>query len=74
MTRPSALQSGFSAITTASNRATLQKRRGRSFILHPPLRLLLGSDAYQAAEKHTMQISAADKEWKDLSISIDRSL
>jgi NAD(P)-dependent dehydrogenase (short-subunit alcohol dehydrogenase family) len=24
----------------------------------PPLRLLLGSDAYQAAEKHTMQISA----------------
>src|ERR1700719_175153 len=26
----------------------------------PPLRLLLGSDAYNAAEKHTMQILAAD--------------
>ena len=39
----------------------------------PPLRLLLGSDAYNAAEKHTMQILTADKEWKDLSISTDRS-
>jgi NAD(P)-dependent dehydrogenase (short-subunit alcohol dehydrogenase family) len=38
----------------------------------PPLRLLLGSDAYNAAEKHTMQISAADREWKDLSLSTDR--
>jgi NAD(P)-dependent dehydrogenase (short-subunit alcohol dehydrogenase family) len=39
----------------------------------PPLRLLLGSDAYSAAEKHTMQVLAADREWKDLSISTDRS-
>jgi NAD(P)-dependent dehydrogenase (short-subunit alcohol dehydrogenase family) len=37
----------------------------------PPLRLLLGSDAYNAAEKHTTQLSAADREWKDLSISTD---
>ena len=37
----------------------------------PPLRLLLGSDAYNAAEKNTMQIQAADREWKDLSISTD---
>ncbi len=40
----------------------------------PPLRLLLGSDAYNAAEKHALQILASDKEWKDLSISTDYSL
>jgi NAD(P)-dependent dehydrogenase (short-subunit alcohol dehydrogenase family) len=39
----------------------------------PPLRLLLGSDAYNAAEKGTMQTVAADREWKDLSITTDRS-
>jgi NAD(P)-dependent dehydrogenase (short-subunit alcohol dehydrogenase family) len=38
---------------------------------NPPLRLLLGSDAYNAAEKHALQILASDKEWKDLSISTD---
>src|ERR1700682_284734 len=37
----------------------------------PPLRLLLGSDAYNAAEKHTMQMFASDRERKDLSISTD---
>ena len=37
----------------------------------PPLRLLLGSDAYNAAQKHTTQLSAADREWKDFSISTD---
>jgi NAD(P)-dependent dehydrogenase (short-subunit alcohol dehydrogenase family) len=37
----------------------------------PPLRLLLGTDAYNAAEKHTMEILAADRGWKDLSISTD---
>ena len=37
----------------------------------PPLRLLLGSDAYNAAEKHTMQMLASDRDWKDLSISTD---
>jgi NAD(P)-dependent dehydrogenase (short-subunit alcohol dehydrogenase family) len=37
----------------------------------PPLRLLLGSDAYNAAEKHTMQMLASDRERKDLSISTD---
>jgi NAD(P)-dependent dehydrogenase (short-subunit alcohol dehydrogenase family) len=37
----------------------------------PPLRLLLGSDAYNAAEKHALQILASDREWKDLSISTD---
>jgi NAD(P)-dependent dehydrogenase (short-subunit alcohol dehydrogenase family) len=39
----------------------------------PPLRLLLGTDAYNAAEKHTKQMLTADSEWKDLSISTDRS-
>src|SRR5258708_38527725 len=38
---------------------------------NPPLRLLLGSDAYNAAEQHALQILASDKEWKDLSISTD---
>jgi NAD(P)-dependent dehydrogenase (short-subunit alcohol dehydrogenase family) len=37
----------------------------------PPLRLLLGSDAYNAAEKHTLQMLASDKEWQDLSNSTD---
>jgi len=39
----------------------------------PPLRLLLGSDAYAAAEKHTHQILASDRQWKDLSVSTDYS-
>jgi len=39
----------------------------------PPLRLLLGSDAYNAVEKHALQILASDREWKDLSISTDSS-
>src|ERR1700719_752215 len=40
----------------------------------PPLRLLLGSDAYTAAENHALQILASDKAWKDLSISTDYRL
>jgi NAD(P)-dependent dehydrogenase (short-subunit alcohol dehydrogenase family) len=40
-------------------------------LLDPPLRLLLGSDAYNAAEKHALQILASEKKWKDLSISTD---
>jgi NAD(P)-dependent dehydrogenase (short-subunit alcohol dehydrogenase family) len=40
----------------------------------PPLRLLLGSDAYNAAEKHALQVLASDREWKDLSISTDYRL
>ncbi len=39
----------------------------------PPLRLFLGSDAYAAAEKHTHQILASDRQWKDLSVSTDYS-
>ena len=39
----------------------------------PPLRLLLGSDAYNAAEKQALQILASDREWKGLSISTDSS-
>ncbi len=39
----------------------------------PPLRLLLGSDAYNAAERHALQVLASDREWKDLSISTDSS-
>jgi NAD(P)-dependent dehydrogenase (short-subunit alcohol dehydrogenase family) len=38
-----------------------------------PLRLLLGSDAYNAAEKHALQILASDRKWKDLSVSTDAS-
>jgi NAD(P)-dependent dehydrogenase (short-subunit alcohol dehydrogenase family) len=38
---------------------------------NPPLRLLLGSDAYNAAEQHALQILGFDKAWKDLSISTD---
>ncbi len=39
----------------------------------PPLRILLGSDAYAAAEKHTHEILASDRQWKDLSVSTDYS-
>ena len=37
----------------------------------PPLRLLLGSDAYNAAEKNTMQMLGSDRGLKDLSTSTD---
>jgi hypothetical protein len=62
----------------ASNRETRQK--AASALLHiaslpePPLRLLLGSDAYHAAEKHAIQVLASDREWRDLSISTDYRL
>jgi NAD(P)-dependent dehydrogenase (short-subunit alcohol dehydrogenase family) len=37
----------------------------------PPLRLLLGSDSYNAAEKHALQVLESDRKWKDLSVSTD---
>jgi len=37
----------------------------------PPLRLLLGSDAYNAAEKNDLSRLEEAKRWKDLSISTD---
>jgi NAD(P)-dependent dehydrogenase (short-subunit alcohol dehydrogenase family) len=40
-------------------------------LAEPPLRLLLGSDACNAAENHTLQVLASDRGWKDLSISTD---
>jgi NAD(P)-dependent dehydrogenase (short-subunit alcohol dehydrogenase family) len=39
----------------------------------PPLRLLLGSDSYNAAEQASLQKLELDREWKDLSISTDYS-
>jgi NAD(P)-dependent dehydrogenase (short-subunit alcohol dehydrogenase family) len=37
----------------------------------PPLRLLLGSDAVEAAQRIEAARSAADRKWRDLSISTD---
>ncbi len=37
----------------------------------PPLRLLLGPDAYNAAETHALQMLESDRQWKDLSVSTD---
>lgn len=37
----------------------------------PPLRLLLGSDSYNTAEKHALQMLESDRQWKDLSASTD---
>jgi NAD(P)-dependent dehydrogenase (short-subunit alcohol dehydrogenase family) len=37
----------------------------------PPLRLLLGSDCYAAAEKSALATLESDKKWKDLSLSTD---
>jgi NAD(P)-dependent dehydrogenase (short-subunit alcohol dehydrogenase family) len=39
----------------------------------PPLRLLLGSDAYDAAQRHASEILASDQEWKALTTSTDFS-
>ena len=40
----------------------------------PPLRLLLGSDAYNVAEKHALEMLESDRNWKDLSVSTDYAL
>jgi NAD(P)-dependent dehydrogenase (short-subunit alcohol dehydrogenase family) len=37
----------------------------------PPLRLLLGSDSYTAAEKSALDKIESDRNWKDLSLSTD---
>jgi NAD(P)-dependent dehydrogenase (short-subunit alcohol dehydrogenase family) len=37
----------------------------------PPLRLLLGSDAYRAVEQNDLARIEADRKWKNLSISTD---
>jgi NAD(P)-dependent dehydrogenase (short-subunit alcohol dehydrogenase family) len=39
----------------------------------PPLRLLLGSDSYNAAEKSALDKLESDRKWKDLSVSTDYS-
>jgi NAD(P)-dependent dehydrogenase (short-subunit alcohol dehydrogenase family) len=39
----------------------------------PPLRLLLGSDSYAAAEKSALERLESDGRWKDLSLSTDYS-
>jgi NAD(P)-dependent dehydrogenase (short-subunit alcohol dehydrogenase family) len=39
----------------------------------PPLRLLLGSDSYNAAEKNALDKLESDRKWKDLSVSTDYS-
>jgi NAD(P)-dependent dehydrogenase (short-subunit alcohol dehydrogenase family) len=39
----------------------------------PPLRLLLGSDSYGAAEKTALEKLASDQQWKPLSVSTDYS-
>jgi NAD(P)-dependent dehydrogenase (short-subunit alcohol dehydrogenase family) len=37
----------------------------------PPLRLLLGSDSYTAAEEHALHMLESDRKLKDLSVSTD---
>jgi len=39
----------------------------------PPLRMLLGSDCYGAAEKSALEKLESDRRWKDLSLSTDYS-
>jgi len=43
-------------------------------LAEPPLRLLLGSDSYAAAEKNALDKIESDRNWKDLSLSTDYSL
>src|SRR5271170_5896066 len=53
--------------------------RAAAVLLHvvslpePPLRLLLGSDSYAAAEKSGLEKLASDQQWKPLSVSTDYS-
>jgi NAD(P)-dependent dehydrogenase (short-subunit alcohol dehydrogenase family) len=42
-------------------------------LTEPPLRLLLGSDSYAAAEKSALEKLTADQQWKSLSVSTDYS-
>src|SRR5258708_2491975 len=42
-------------------------------LAEPPLRLLLGSDSYAAAEKSALERLESDRRWKDLSLSTDYS-
>ena len=37
----------------------------------PPLRLLIGSDAFNAAQKNDLQKMASDQKWQSLSCSTD---
>jgi NAD(P)-dependent dehydrogenase (short-subunit alcohol dehydrogenase family) len=39
----------------------------------PPLRVLLGSDSYAAAEKSALERLESDRKWKDFSLSTDYS-
>jgi hypothetical protein len=39
----------------------------------PPLRIVLGSDAYNAAQKNNLARIEAGRQWKDLSCSTDFS-
>jgi hypothetical protein len=38
---------------------------------NPPLRLILGSDAFQAIEQNDLAKLNFDRQWKELSISTD---
>jgi NAD(P)-dependent dehydrogenase (short-subunit alcohol dehydrogenase family) len=42
-------------------------------LAEPPLRLLLGSDCYAAAEKSALEKLESDRRWRDLSLSTDYS-
>jgi NAD(P)-dependent dehydrogenase (short-subunit alcohol dehydrogenase family) len=42
-----------------------------AFEEHPPLRIVLGGDAYSSAEKNDLAKIALAREWKDLSASTD---
>ena len=51
--------------------------RAAAVVLHiaslsdPPLRLLLGRDSYNAAEKQALQTLESDRQWRDVSVSTD---
>jgi NAD(P)-dependent dehydrogenase (short-subunit alcohol dehydrogenase family) len=40
----------------------------------PPLRLLLGSDAYTAAERSALQRLESDRKWREVSITTDYAI
>src|ERR1700733_13035548 len=69
------LPQDFSGTTTASSLVTPKKAAQAIVQLtqerNPPLRLLLGSDAYAAAEKNDLARLEEARIWKKLSVSTD---
>jgi len=74
MTRRLEKPPGFSATITVNSPVTEEggsSHRSADAGQKPPLRLLLGSDAYNGAEKNDLARLEEARLWKELSLSTD---